>query len=50
MQYEVTYLTVNGMFSLPSKTLAEAKRDVARLNKLNKTPGHAARGIKIVKL
>jgi hypothetical protein len=48
--YEVTYLTVNGRFSLPSMTLQEAKADVKRLKELNKTPGHLAIGIKVKKV
>lgn len=50
MCYEVTYLTVNGLFSLPSMTLAEAQADVKRLQDLNKQPGHLASGIRIQKV
>jgi hypothetical protein len=50
MNYEVTYTTVTGQYSLPSRTLAEAKADVKRLKDLNKQPYHLATGIKIVKL
>lgn len=48
--YEVTYLTVSGRYSLPSRTLAEARADVKRLQDLNRQPGHLATGIKINKL
>lgn len=47
--YLVTYLTVNGWFQLPSRTLKEAKADVKRLRELNKLPGNWAGGIKIEK-
>lgn len=50
MKYEVIYQSINGTFSLPSHTKAKAKTDVARLKKLNKTPGYAAWGIKIVRI
>lgn len=50
MKYEVTYLTVTGRYSLPSRTLEEAKADVKRLENINKQPGHLATGIKINKI
>lgn len=50
MNYEVTYLTVNGQYSLPSHTLKEAQHDAARLKRLNKLPGHLANGITIKKV
>lgn len=50
IKYEVTYLTATGMYSLPSKTLKEAKADVKRLQELNKQPGNLAAGITINKI
>lgn len=50
LKYQVTYLTVNGHYSLPSRTLAEAKADVKRLKDLAKQPGNWAGGIKISKV
>lgn len=48
--YEVTYLTVSGRYSMPSRTLTEAKADAKRLRELNKQPGYSASGIKIRKI
>lgn len=48
--FEVTYLTVNGRYNLPSRTLQEAKADVKRLEDLNKQPGHLATGIRIIEV
>lgn len=50
LKYEVTYLTATGNYSLPSRTLQEAKKDVKRLQELNKQPSNLATGIKIVKV
>lgn len=38
MKYEVTYLTATGSYSLPSRSLKEAKADAKRLRALNKLP------------
>lgn len=47
MNYEVTYITATGSYSLPSATLKEAKADAKRLRELNKLAGHMASGIRI---
>lgn len=50
MQYEVSYLTVNGNFTVTLPSLSEAKDWKRRLQALDKQQGYIARNVKIKEL